>query len=244
MSRESGTAWRGSTRREKRRSDENGACLALIVRSRLRSFVAENRHQEWRAALDLLTRVLNPAPEAANFKSFQRLIGGSRRSRLEPLSAEEENRWFSYESFLELLGTVGINQEASGGLYALHAHLNHSCEPNLQVSLARRMCAEPKKVRNLPKSFAPPDPSALPCDLPSPNPSGVRGTNRLTLLARRTIQPGEELCISYVNFALTRAERRQALREEYGFWCSCPKCLREKKTDEQVVTQGADFAQV
>ncbi|GFZ44719.1 Vesicular-fusion protein SEC18 [Saitozyma sp. JCM 24511] len=195
------------------------------------SFVAENRHQEWRAALDLLTRVLNPAPEAANFKSFQRLIGGSRRSRLEPLSAEEENRWFSYESFLELLGTVGINQEASGGLYALHAHLNHSCEPNLQV-------------RNLPKSFAPPDPTALPCDLPSPNPSGVRGTNRLTLLARRTIQPGEELCISYVNFALTRAERRQALREEYGFWCSCPKCLREKKTDEQVVTQGADFAQV
>ena len=42
--------------------------------------------------------------------------------------------WSSFDTFLELLGLASINQEDSGGLYALHAHLNHSCEPNMMAS--------------------------------------------------------------------------------------------------------------
>ena len=53
------------------------------------------------------------------------------------MSDEELQRWLSWESFLELLGLAGLNQESSGGLYALHAHLNHSCDPNVQVSPRR-----------------------------------------------------------------------------------------------------------
>lgn len=50
------------------------------------------------------------------------------------MTEEEEQKWFSYEAFLDLLGLVNINLEDSGGLYALHCHMNHSCEPNVQVS--------------------------------------------------------------------------------------------------------------
>lgn len=50
-----------------------------------------------------------------------------------PLTEAEIASWFSYERFLELVGMVNLNSEDAGGLYALHAHLNHSCEPNVTV---------------------------------------------------------------------------------------------------------------
>jgi hypothetical protein len=152
-----------------------------------------------------------------------------------PLTDAETRRWFSYESFLELLGLASINQEDSGGLYALHAHLNHSCEPNMSVrhiasaDLRSRNGADPK-ARNLPKTFTPPSADQLPCPPPPPNGPGVRGTNKLTMIARRTIHPGEELTLPYVNFHMDREDRRKMLRELYGFWCDCPKCAREAAT--------------
>jgi hypothetical protein len=48
------------------------------------------------------------------------------------------------------------------------------------------------------------------------------------MVARRTINPGDELTLPYVNFNMERDDRRKMLRELYGFWCSCPKCQREK----------------
>lgn len=84
---------------------------------------------EFRHTHRLLLKALNPAPEDAHYDRFHRIF-----RREPPLTQAEIDRWFSFDSFLELLGLAGINQEASGGLYALHAHLNHSCEPNVQVS--------------------------------------------------------------------------------------------------------------
>lgn len=52
------------------------------------------------------------------------------------------------------------------------------------------------------------------------------------MLARKTIHPGDELTVSYVDFNLPRRARRQALRDGYGFWCVCSKCLREEKEEE------------
>ncbi|KAF9028359.1 SET domain-containing protein [Hymenopellis radicata] len=37
------------------------------------------------------------------------------------------------EGFLKGLGRMSLNLEAHGGLYTLHSHLNHSCEPNISV---------------------------------------------------------------------------------------------------------------
>ena len=52
-------------------------------------------------------------------------------------------------------------------------------------------------------------------------------SNRQTYLARRPLNAGEELTISYVDFDIPRDARREHLRDAYGFWCNCPKCKRE-----------------
>lgn len=107
----------------------------------------------------MLLSALNPSEETdpLNYARFHRLInsisrpkhgGGSgsqptpQRMQLKkgsaPLTDDEIASWFSYERFLELIGMVNLNSEDAGGLYALHAHLNHSCEPNVTVSFRDR----------------------------------------------------------------------------------------------------------
>jgi len=85
----------------------------------------------------LLVSALNPpiSDKSQNAKAFHKSLR-KRRKYLGPLTDEEETRWFSFDSFLELLGLAGLNQEDSGGLYAIHAHLNHDCEPNVRVCLS------------------------------------------------------------------------------------------------------------
>lgn len=41
---------------------------------------------------------------------------------------------FSYDGFMKALGRVNLNMEAQGGVYCVHSHLNHSCEPNLKAT--------------------------------------------------------------------------------------------------------------
>lgn len=180
--------------------------------------------RQWKLAHESIVTALNPEPFTL---AAPRSTRGARKQR--PLTDEEVSRWFSYESFLELLGMVNINLEDSGGMYALHAHLNHSCDPNIQV-------------RNLPRGFV--GPTQLPAPLPARNPPGVRGTHKLTMLARNTITPGTELTISYVNLELPRDVRRQALRDGYGFWCECVRCEKERVETEAAaqpaVTATAD----
>ncbi|KAF8900453.1 SET domain-containing protein [Gymnopilus junonius] len=50
-----------------------------------------------------------------------------------PLPAHIDAELFSYEGFLRGLGRMSLNLEAHGGLYAVHSHLNHSCDPNISV---------------------------------------------------------------------------------------------------------------
>ncbi|WVW81379.1 hypothetical protein I302_103371 [Kwoniella bestiolae CBS 10118] len=180
-------------------------------------YIAESRLEEWRLTHLLILRALNPSndEDPESYKSFHRFLS-TKKKNIPPLSKEEEERWFSFDSFLELLGLIGLNQESSGGLYALHCHLNHCCEPNLQV-------------RNLPKTWSPP--TSLPADLPPPMTAASRGTNKLSIIVKKTIHPGDELTISYVDQRLSREERRVKLREQYGFWCGCNRCVREGKED-------------
>jgi hypothetical protein len=61
--------------------------------------------------------------------------------------------WVTWPMFLELYGLASLNQESSGGLYTLHSHLNHSCEPNVQVCLSRDHTnpgAQPAEILQLP----------------------------------------------------------------------------------------------
>lgn len=107
--------------------------MAGIVVSDDRQFIGEIRLREWEKVLRLITIALNPAPSTSEYKDFQHTLRRHSKHPLKPLSEEEVDRWFSFDSFKQLLGLVGMNSEDSGGLYSLHAHLNHSCEPNVQV---------------------------------------------------------------------------------------------------------------
>lgn len=52
------------------------------------------------------------------------------------------------------------------------------------------------------------------------------GSARLSAVALAPVAPGDELCISYIlQKPDVKVRRRQLL--EYGFLCSCPRCLRE-----------------
>ncbi|WWC67212.1 uncharacterized protein I206_101119 [Kwoniella pini CBS 10737] len=182
-------------------------------------FIAKDRMEEWRLTHLLILNALNPSPKDEGYKSFQKFLNSKKRNESKPITKEEEERWFSFESFLELLGLIGLNQESSGGLYILHSHLNHSCDPNLQV-------------RNLPKNWI--APNELPAELPPPMTTQNRGTNRISIIVKKEIiHKGEELTISYVDQRLSRNERRIKLREQYGFWCFCQRCIKEKKEEDK-----------
>lgn len=112
-----------------------------------RDVVGAARQRNWRHGHQLLVSALNPdssQPESAAFSKALRRLARTRKT----LDEEETKRWFSYESFLQLLGMVSINQEDSGGVYALHSHLNHSCQPNVQVSSGTASGAHPPGAKS------------------------------------------------------------------------------------------------
>lgn len=56
---------------------------------------------------------------------------------------------------------------------------------------------------------------------------------RITLVASRNIETGEELYITYVNPQMGLEQRRQNLLE-WGFGvCQCPRCLAEEQDPER-----------
>jgi hypothetical protein len=50
-------------------------------------------------------------------------------------------------------------------------------------------------------------------------------TNDYIFTTNRDITPGEELCITYLDTNLSTKKRTTQLESQYGFICSCQKCL-------------------
>jgi hypothetical protein len=62
--------------------------------------------------------------------------------------------------------------------------------------------------------------------------------------AMRSIQPGEEVCISYIGLAQPRSARQNALRTSYFFECSCVACTEAADDDDEVTLAGGDSSVV
>eukprot|EP00913_Durusdinium_trenchii_P010415 g9763.t1 len=58
-------------------------------------------------------------------------------------------------------------------------------------------------------------------------------TGEVRLVAAEPVKAGEELCTHYVELRLDRAERRQRLHENYGFWCECPACAQPSEESDK-----------
>ncbi|PWN47998.1 SET domain-containing protein [Violaceomyces palustris] len=96
----------------------------------------EVESQSFVQALDrawkLLRRGLDPFDEA---RLTERQLGRPSPFpvRQGSIQKEEAEEIFSWENFLQYLGRSNINMESHGGLYLIHSHLNHSCQPNVKI---------------------------------------------------------------------------------------------------------------
>ncbi|KAJ6463516.1 hypothetical protein C8R45DRAFT_878433 [Mycena sanguinolenta] len=110
------------------------AVLGMEERARY-SFRSEPDRETWKAAFELFCATFHrPRREdgpTKNHTAEEKKIAAILRK---PLPAEIEAALFSYDTgFLHGLGRMSLNLEAHGGLYTLHAHLNHGCAPNASV---------------------------------------------------------------------------------------------------------------
>ncbi|KAI1326958.1 hypothetical protein F5Y16DRAFT_399883 [Xylariaceae sp. FL0255] len=55
-----------------------------------------------------------------------------------------------------------------------------------------------------------------------------KGKAHWTGRATRNIQKGDELCTSYIELYESKEQRRNDLRQTWGFVCACPRCAGEK----------------
>ncbi|XP_018327874.1 SET and MYND domain-containing protein 5 [Agrilus planipennis] len=75
------------------------------------------------------------------------------------------------------------------------------------------------------------------CD-PNAEPNYLHNNSRLSLVALKDIQEGDEICISYLdecNLSRSRHSRHKMLKENYLFVCCCPKC-KEQVEDPDVTS--------
>ncbi|KAJ6578825.1 hypothetical protein DFH09DRAFT_1148416 [Mycena vulgaris] len=109
------------------------AVLGMEERARY-SFRSEPDRATWKSAFELFCRAFHrPRGEEAakNLTDEEKKVAAVLRK---PLPADVEAALFDYDAgFLRGLGRMSLNLEAHGGLYTLHAHLNHACAPNVSV---------------------------------------------------------------------------------------------------------------
>lgn len=111
-------------------SDELKECRGFLsslaemsLEKRSENVGAKVDHELWRAAFEQLC------------KAFREPIESNTLSRVvkRPLSPELVPELFDYDAFLRGLGRMSLNLETHGGLYMLHSHINHTCDPNLSI---------------------------------------------------------------------------------------------------------------
>ncbi|KAF7373607.1 Set-like protein [Mycena sanguinolenta] len=110
------------------------AVLGMEERARY-SFRSEPDRETWKAAFELFCATFHrPRREDGAMKNQtaeEKKVAAILRK---PLPAEIEAALFDYNTgFLHGLGRMNLNLESHGGLYTLHAHLNHGCTPNASV---------------------------------------------------------------------------------------------------------------
>lgn len=68
------------------------------------------------------------------------------------------------------------------------------------------------------------------CD---PNVVKIRQGRTVLFVTSKDVKPEEELCISYGHTERLVLERRQVLRDWWGFTCNCSRCIHELETRDK-----------
>lgn len=72
-----------------------------------------------------------------------------------------------------------------------------------------------------------------------PNVIFGKENNMMYFMTVRDINKGEELCDNYINILLPKKQRQEHLKNQYGFNCSCQRCL---ETNKQILKDLDDQA--
>lgn len=83
--------------------------------------------------------------------------------------------------------------------------------------------------------------------IPNAEPTYLYNNSRLSLVALKDIQAGEEICISYLDECdreRSRHSRQKLLKENYLFICNCEKCLSESEQPDCTSEEEEDEDEV
>ena len=118
------------------------------------------------------------------------------------------------------------------GLFPSAARFNHSCSSNCLFRLADATTA-------VARGGGAADPATAATGTAS-SAEAVVGS-RMLVTTTRAVEPGEELCITYIDPLPRRRTRQRLLQESFGFLCACDRCQREEN-EEQEVEQEVEAA--
>ncbi|OCT99112.1 hypothetical protein XELAEV_18004903mg [Xenopus laevis] len=181
-------------------------------------------------------------------EKFKGQLDQLRRLFVDALYEERMSRWFTPEGFRSLFALVGTNGQGIGT--SSLSQWVHACDalelpPRDREKLDALIDQLYKDIEKVTGEFLNCEGSGLYllqscCNhscVPNAEASFPDNNFILHLTALEDIQPGEEICISYLDCCQrdrSRHSRQKILRENYLFMCSCPKCLAQ--ADEPDIT--------
>lgn len=108
-----------------------------------------------------------------------------------------------------MLGNDESDEGIGVGLFQYPAHcINHSCRPNAMQRFAMGV------------------PGQLPGLCITAFPFMTDNSNNVKI----DIQPGDEICVSYIDTQRSKGQRQESLLRDYGFLCQCDRCLQESES--------------
>ncbi|XP_071982530.1 protein-lysine N-trimethyltransferase SMYD5 [Engystomops pustulosus] len=221
---------------------------SIMLMARMVASVKQAKDKDW--WLQLFSQFCNKAANEEE-EIVHKLLGDKfkgqldhlRRLFMEALHEERVSRWFTPDGFRSLFALVGTNGQGIGT--SSLSQWVHACDA-LELPAAERERLD-ALIDQLYKDIEKETGEFLNCEgsglymlqsccnhscVPNAEASFPDNNYLLHLIAVEDIQPGEEICISYLDCCQrdrSRHSRHKILRENYLFVCSCPKCLSQSE---------------
>ncbi|XP_077136505.1 protein-lysine N-trimethyltransferase SMYD5 [Ranitomeya variabilis] len=219
---------------------------SIMLMARMAASVKQAKDKDWWPQLfsQFCNKTANEEEEIVHKllgDKFKGQLDQLRRLFLEASYEERVSRWFTPEGFRSLFALVGTNGQGIGT--SSLSQWVHACDAlELPADERERLDA---LIDQLYKDIEKETGEFLNCEgsglyllqsccnhscVPNAEASFPDNNYLLHLIALEDIEPGEEICISYLDCCQrerSRHTRHKILRENYLFVCSCPKCLSQ-----------------
>ncbi|XP_066428979.1 histone-lysine N-trimethyltransferase SMYD5 [Eleutherodactylus coqui] len=221
---------------------------SIMLMARMVASVKQAKDKDWWMQLfsQFCSKTANEEEEIVHKllgDKFKGQLDHLRRLFVEALHEERVSRWFTPDGFRSLFALVGTNGQGIGT--SSLSQWVHACDA-LELPAKEREQLD-AVIDQLYKDIEKETGEFLNCEgsglymlqsccnhscVPNAEASFPDNNCMLHLIAVEDIQPGEEICISYLDCCQrerSRHSRHKTLRENYLFVCTCPKCLSQSE---------------